>query len=174
MKLIFLIDKNNTIQNSSNRNTQKNYQDVPYTNEVMDSRKNSSSMSSPYSYLNEDQLKYFTYVLIKNFEVNKIDYKTLRQNFFKDEYENLPMDTLSKHLENHIISLLNITNSNDKNNVLLYTKSIIRYNNNDYNELKTSFLAFFEIIKIYSEEEENKLKKKLIKVNKFKLLEYLT
>jgi hypothetical protein len=35
-------------------------------------------MQSQYSYLNEDQLKYFTYVLIKNFEVKKIDYNTLK------------------------------------------------------------------------------------------------
>jgi hypothetical protein len=43
-------------------------------------------------------------------------------------------------------------------------KSIVQYNNNDFNELKKSFLAFFEIIKIYSEEEEIKLRNKLIKV----------
>jgi hypothetical protein len=83
---------------------------------------------------------------------------------FRDEYANLPIETLSKNLENQIINLLKISNINDRNNVLLYTKSIIKYNNNDFNELRTSFLAFFEIIKIYSEKEEIELKNKLIKV----------
>jgi len=59
---------------------------------------------------------------------------------------------------------LKITNLYDKNNVALYTRSIIKYNKNDYSELKNSFISFFEIIKVYSEDEENKLKNKLIKV----------
>jgi len=83
---------------------------------------------------------------------------------FRDEYANLPAETLTKNLENNIINLLKISNVNDRNNVLLYTKSIFKYNNNDFNELKTSFLAFFEIIKIYSEQEEIRLKNKLAKV----------
>lgn len=67
------------MQNSSNKNTQKNYGDIPSTQEVGDTKKNSSSMSSPYNYLNEDQLKYFTYVLIKNFEVKRINYNQLEE-----------------------------------------------------------------------------------------------
>jgi len=73
-------NKNNSLQNYSNKNTQKNYGEIPSTaNDYAENKKNSSSMSSPYSYLNEDQLKYFTYVLIKNFEVKKIDYNTLKE-----------------------------------------------------------------------------------------------
>lgn len=61
---------------------------------------------------------------------------------------------------------------NDKNNVALYGRSIINYNKNDYIELKNSFLSFFEIIKIYTDKEEIKLKNKLIKVKLF-LIKFL-
>ncbi len=77
----------------------------------------------------------------------------------------MSIEDLAKYLENHINNLLNIENINDKNNVAIYTRSIIRYNKNDYLELKNSFLSFFEIIKVYTDEEESKLKNKLIKVN---------
>ena len=63
--------------------------------------------------------------------------------------------------------MLKIINTIDKNNVTIYTKSIIKYNKNDYTELKNSFISFFEIIKVYGEEEEIKLKNKLIRVIQF-------
>lgn len=83
---------------------------------------------------------------------------------FNDKFASLSTESLANNIENQIITLLNISNINDRNNVQLYTRSIIKYNNYDFNELKTSFLAFFEIIKIYNQKEESKLKNKLIKV----------
>ena len=61
-------------------NIQQNYAENPITLDMIDTKKNNSSSSStaPLNLLNEDQLKYFTYVLIKNFEVRKIDYQTLK------------------------------------------------------------------------------------------------
>jgi hypothetical protein len=74
------------MQNHSVRITQKNYEEIPSSvNDYAENKKNSSSMQSQYSYLNEDQLKYFTYVLIKNFEVKKIDYNTLKE-VYRNKY----------------------------------------------------------------------------------------
>ena len=72
--------KDNSISDKINTNQKKNYNDLPSTIDIADSKRNnqSSSISSQNTYLNEDQLKYFTYVLIKNFEVKKIDYNTLK------------------------------------------------------------------------------------------------
>lgn len=72
---------------------------------------------------------------------------------------------MAYYLENQLIDLLQISDLNDRNNVSLYTRSIIKYNKNDYFELKNSFISFFEIIKVYLDEEEIKLKNKLINVN---------
>lgn len=95
----------------------------------------------------------------------------LKQKIFGEDLINLSFDELAKYLEDQIITLLKVKNENDKNNVSLYTKSIVKYNKNDFNELKSSFIAFFDIIKIYSEQDEIKFRKKLIKVN-FKKLHF--
>jgi len=73
------ISKYNTEKMHSNIN--KNYNDLPSTIELVDTKRNnqSSSISTPITYLNEDQLKYFTYVLIKNFEVKKVDCNYLKK-----------------------------------------------------------------------------------------------
>lgn len=78
-------NKENFISNYNsekmNSNMNKNYGDLPSTIELADSKRNNQSLSisSPITYLNEDQLKYFTYVLIKNFEVKKIDCDYLKE-----------------------------------------------------------------------------------------------
>lgn len=71
---------NNTNKISSLNGSNKNYNDLPSTIELVDTKKNNNSysVSSSINYLNEDQLKYFTYVLIKNFEVRKIDCNVLK------------------------------------------------------------------------------------------------
>jgi hypothetical protein len=72
-------NKDNLISNFKSEkiqsNINQNYNDLPSTIDLVDTKKNnqSSSISTQNSYLNEDQLKYFTYVLIKNFEVKKVD-----------------------------------------------------------------------------------------------------
>lgn len=78
-------NKDNHISNYNseklNSNANKNYNDLPSTIELVDTKRNnqSSSISTPNTYLNEDQLKYFTYVLIKNFEVKKVDCNYLKE-----------------------------------------------------------------------------------------------
>ena len=78
-------NKDNYISNNNSEkmhsNINKNYNDLPSTIELIDTKRNnqSSSISTPNTYLNEDQLKYFTYVLIKNFEVKKVDCKYLKE-----------------------------------------------------------------------------------------------
>lgn len=78
-------NKNNFISNYNSEkmqsNMNKNYNDLPSTIELVDTKRNnqSSSISTPNTYLNEDQLKYFTYVLIKNFEVKKVDCNYLKE-----------------------------------------------------------------------------------------------
>ncbi len=75
--------KDNSISDKINTNQKKNYNDLPSTIDIADSKRNnqSSSISSQNTYLNEDQLKYFTYVLIKNFEVKRVNCNYLKEVF---------------------------------------------------------------------------------------------
>jgi len=84
------VNNNDEIKNKENFNfnsekniskINKNYAGLPSTIELVETKKNnqSSSISTPNTYLNEDQLKYFTYVLIKNFEIKKVDCNYLKQ-----------------------------------------------------------------------------------------------
>ena len=115
-----------------------------------------------FSSLNE-----FSYILIKNFEAKKIDGNIPIKKIF--ENINLKRDKISikENLEtlfNNFISILKIKNESDLIKIEDYFKNLLSTVNNDWYLMEKKLIEMFSSIKIYSEKEEKKYKKKLSKV----------
>ncbi len=109
----------------------------------------------------------FSYILIKNFEAKKIDGNIPIKKIF--ENINLKRDKISikENLEtlfNNFISILKIKNESDLIKIEDYFKNLLSTVNNDWYLMEKKLIEMFSSIKIYSEKEEKKYKKKLSKV----------
>jgi len=117
--------------------------------------------SSPSS-LNE-----FSYILIKNFEAKKIDgnlaINTLMEkiDLMKDKND---LNEILKILYSNFISFLQINKESETFKIEEYFKNMLASFNNDWNLMEKKLMDMLSSIKIYSEKEEKKCRKKLSKV----------
>lgn len=131
------------------------------TNKEIDYEKESNEDKSKVkpSLLNEDELNEYTYVLIKNIESLNISEEDIEEFIFDEKIETL------NALYNKFISLLNLTDRNEKDNLQNYLITLNIICENNFLEVKEKFLSFFEAISSYSHEQidlyDYKIRKKL-------------
>lgn len=121
------------------------------------------SESNGFSSFNE-----FCYILVKNFEAKKIDSNFAIATFLdkiNEMKETISLNETFEILFNSFIEVLCIRNENDVLKIENFLKLLFQMLNNDWYSIEKKLMQMFSSIKIYKEKEENKLKKKLIKVN---------
>lgn len=119
----------------------------------------------------EDQLTEFTYIMIKNFEAKHLNYeeandKIIREAFFVNrESSSLNTDTnaIINKLCFSINTHLNIKKEEDKNKIRMFLTAILALSNSDIEVFMEKVISLFYNVKIYKQEKENKIKKKLRK-----------
>ena len=122
-----------------------------------------------YEYMSNNKLNEFIYVLIKNFEANKIDMSIIESRIINKENLELIKDKNNykkfiSTISNGIIEILKIRQEKDQIDIHSFIKTFL-YNNyiskNSTNpdDFKTKFLHLFTNISFYSIEQKQELNK---------------
>ena len=163
------IESNN--QNETNEkitpkyNKQNNEEELKKLTEKKEEIKEEEKKTiNTYSILSNDDFTEFTYVLIKNFESKKITEEKAKELII----DPLPKDLINHNEINNIIinkikEILYCSNKDDIEKMNKWINTLNMMCNNDQLKINENFLSLFTNIKIYNNEEELKLKKKVKK-----------
>lgn len=171
-------EHNNTNNKSSDNNKSNESQSIELENQPQ------SNKQSPSSLDETRQLTEITYILIKNFEANKITPELAMSEIFQPILDTLEQDsTIEKNylitlLTSHILSLIHCVNpvSSDQNKISFFLSHLLTNSSNEFGEFMDTFMKIFENIKQYTKEIENsllpKLKQDLLSHNKYLIENY--
>ncbi len=108
-----------------------------------------------------------SYILIKNFEAKKICGEVAISKFFENidlQRDNITINEVLELLFSNIVSILHIKNETDLIKIKDYLKNMFSSVNNDWSLMEKKLIEMLSSIKIYSEKEEKKFRKKLSQV----------
>ncbi len=167
----FFIESNNQNEISekitpryNNYNNENEKDLIKLTDKKEEIKEEENKNINVFSILTNDDFTEFTYVLIKNFESKKITEEKAKELII----DQLPKDINNQNEINNIIinKILEILDCSNKDDIEKMNKWINTLNmmcNNDQLKINENFLSLFTNIKIYNNEEELKLKKKVKK-----------
>eukprot|EP00340_Litonotus_pictus_P012821 CAMPEP_0170536966 /NCGR_PEP_ID=MMETSP0209-20121228/102443_1 /TAXON_ID=665100 ORGANISM="Litonotus pictus, Strain P1" /NCGR_SAMPLE_ID=MMETSP0209 /ASSEMBLY_ACC=CAM_ASM_000301 /LENGTH=1224 /DNA_ID=CAMNT_0010838393 /DNA_START=149 /DNA_END=3824 /DNA_ORIENTATION=- len=117
--------------------------------------------------LSDDSFNEIIYILMKNFEANKIDSSVIDSAF--PSFENKSSSEIIMNLSKSIMYLLKNKNYEDLKTLCHVLVTFINKTKNDYQEFHKAFLSIFENISLFSGEQKahyNKYLRRMFKNNK--------
>jgi len=142
--------------------------------------KNETTNSEKKNQEQNSKFKEITYILIKNFEANKITKNEILNEVFFEFEKNLKKNNKNNPLieknevinllSENIFNLLNIkNNSSDKDKIHYFIDNLLTISNNELLKFKENFLQILDSVKIYTEKEKFDLTQKLkLSLSKYK------
>lgn len=131
------------------------------------SLENSNMSSSNNNENNNRKLTEITYIIIKNFEANKITKEIVMDKIFKEVIEALSDDSkiekknLIEMVTEKISNTIGSKNEKDKTKISFFISNLLTSSNNEFGNFIDSFMKIMDNVKIYSEKTERDLMKKL-------------
>ena len=127
--------------------------------------------------LNSRHLTEISYILIKNFESNKITKQIAMQNIFREIVDSLGEDSkiekqnLIDMITDKIMSIIKTKNKKDKTKIIFFISNLLSTSGNELGNFIDNFMHVIDNVKIYDENTERnlmlKLKKDLVKENQY-------
>ena len=127
--------------------------------------------------LNSRHLTEISYILIKNFESNKITKQIAMQNIFREIVDSLGEDSkiekqnLIDMITDKIMSIIKTKNKKDKTKIIFFISNLLSTSGNELGNFIDNFMHVIDNVKIYNENTERnlmlKLKKDLVKENQY-------
>lgn len=116
---------------------------------------------------NNRKLTEITYIIIKNFEANKITKEIAMEKIFKEVIEVLSDDSkiekknLIEMVTEKIMNTISSKNEKDKTKISFFISNLLSSSNNELGNFIDNFMKIMDNVKIYSEKTERDLMKKL-------------
>ena len=174
-------DKNKLIEDLQNqikilKNEKKDLeQQNQFLSNQLSTMNNISNNSS--TDLNSRHLTEISYILIKNFESNKITKQIAMQNIFREIVDSLGEDSkiekqnLIDMITDKIMSIIKTKNKKDKTKIIFFISNLLSTSGNELGNFIDNFMHVIDNVKIYDENTERnlmlKLKKDLVKENQY-------
>ena len=144
---------------------------------TMNNISNNSSNNNSSTDLNSRHLTEISYILIKNFESNKITKQIAMQNIFREIVDSLGEDSkiekqnLIDMITDKIMSIIKTKNKKDKTKIIFFISNLLSTSGNELGNFIDNFMHVIDNVKIYDENTERnlmlKLKKDLVKENQY-------
>jgi hypothetical protein len=103
--------------------------------------------------------------LSKNFEAKKITKANIENLRLKEKALTNSAESVLELIVQNVFNLLNNHHEKDVQKFIVYLQNLYHMVNGDLNIFVDKFLSTFDLVKIYSTEEEKTLTNKIIKVN---------
>ena len=147
-------NNNNAIIMSSNRNN--NLEEETNTNNTNKDTK---------KFFTEEEFGEFTFVLVKNLEAKKITTEVAKEKIIllTNKSEEIPNETFIQQMSHNILSCLNNTNEESIQRLDKWLNFLLSISENNQDTMNKKFLSLLTNIKIYTQEEELILSKKVKK-----------
>ena len=115
--------------------------------------------------LSDEAFSEFTFVLIKCLEAKKITAEIAKEKIIliQNKKEEIPIDKFVQQMSNNISICLNCKNEESLNKLNKWIYFLLNINGNNQNIMNEKFLSLLTNIKIYTQEEEIRLGKKVKK-----------
>ena len=127
--------------------------------------------------LNSRHLTEISYILIKNFDSNRITKQIAMQNIFREIVDSLGEDSkiekqnLIDMITDKIMSIIKTKNKKDKTKIIFFISNLLSTSGNELGNFIDNFMHVIDNVKIYDENTERnlmlKLKKDLVKENQY-------
>lgn len=105
------------------------------------------------------------YILIKNFEAKKVTKEMIANIILSELPKRKTFESIIELFSQRIFSLLGNINEKDHKKFINFLQTLFQLSDEVLSVFVEKFITMFYSVKIYNQEEENFLKKKLKKVN---------
>ena len=152
-----LTDKNENIKNEN----QKENNNINGNN----SDKKNINQNNEESTLTDEAFSEFTFVLIKNLEAKKITPEIAKEKIIllQNKKESIPIDKFIEQMRNNISICLNCKNEESLEKLNKWLKVFLSINDNNQVIMTQKFLSLLTGVKIYTQDQELVLSKKVKK-----------
>lgn len=108
--------------------------------------------------------------MTKNFEAKKITKEVIEQMNLYELTQNNTYETVLETIVQNIFSLLNSNDEQDIQKFIMYLQNLYMTANGDLQIFLEKFMSTFNLVNIYSAQEEKMLRKKVKKVKILRLI----